>query len=269
MNTKKKQMGAVWLLLLACALLGACTQRGRAGTTDPIQNSIHAALDGAAPHLLPIPAEGISDDYLREVANTAGMALARQYPPGRTTFSVRNVIKDSPFNQLFEDDLRAQGFKFEPVALTHETLELSYRFDAIDLDGKAPCPYYLYVRVSDGFSFGQMYLLDEAGLKTAGVETRTEPFVTMDTETEGIPEPAEEWRIAPGSLRDQVEAWAARAEYQLVWKAEHDFTMQSHIVFRDAFAGAVRRLFTRMHQNGNALRVRLYRANKVVEVGEN
>lgn len=79
---------------------------------------------------------------------------------------------------------------------------------------------------------------------------------------------SEEWTITTGSLKAQLEGWTERAGYQLVWKATHDFQMQSTAVFRDSFVGAMKRLVNRMHLNGNALRVTIYQENRVVEVTE-
>lgn len=82
------------------------------------------------------------------------------------------------------------------------------------------------------------------------------------------PKETEEWAIRPGSLKAQLEDWSNRAGHQLIWKASHDFQMQSHAVFRDSFIGSVKRLVARMHLNGNALRVTIYQENNVVEVTE-
>lgn len=86
----------------------------------------------------------------------------------------------------------------------------------------------------------------------------------------GIPAVSKEggWNIAPGMLRSQLESWTSRAGYQLVWKARHDFEMQSQVIFRDDFVGAVKRLFARMHLHGNPLRATIYQDNHVLEVVE-
>jgi hypothetical protein len=76
------------------------------------------------------------------------------------------------------------------------------------------------------------------------------------------------WTIKPGLLRPQLSQWAAKAGYQLVWKAEHDFDMESSAIFRDDFEGAIKRLFTRMHLQGNPLKVTVYQENHVMEVVE-
>jgi hypothetical protein len=77
---------------------------------------------------------------------------------------------------------------------------------------------------------------------------------------------AEEWSIAPGLLRGQLENWSVKAGYQMVWKARHDFEMQSPAVFRDDFVGAVKRLFLGLHKHGNLLKATIYQDNRVLEV---
>lgn len=81
--------------------------------------------------------------------------------------------------------------------------------------------------------------------------------------------PQSEWSIEPGSLRAQITAWTARAGYQLVWKASHDYDMDSHARFQGDFVGAVKNLFTGLQHAGFPLRVTLYKGNNVMEVSEN
>ncbi len=77
------------------------------------------------------------------------------------------------------------------------------------------------------------------------------------------------WEIQPGALRAQVSAWAARAGYQLVWKADNDFIMESSAQFQGDFLDAVKELFLGMQATGNhALRVTVYQGNKVLEITE-
>lgn len=106
--------------------------------------------------------------------------------------------------------------------------------------------------------------LPEASLPVASVPAPVTPEPTAGLQKVE----SEEWVIAPGSLKAQLEGWTTRAGYQLVWKAANDFQMQSTAVFRDSFIGSVKRLVSRMHLNGNALRVTIYQENNVVEVTE-
>jgi len=77
-----------------------------------------------------------------------------------------------------------------------------------------------------------------------------------------------DWLIVPGKLHAQRAAWASKASYQLVWKAQNDFEMESHASFRGSFIKAIQDLFTGMHKRGLGLRVTIFQGNQVVEVTE-
>jgi hypothetical protein len=76
------------------------------------------------------------------------------------------------------------------------------------------------------------------------------------------------WNIEPGSLHVQLETWALRAHYQLIWKAMHDFEMEARAKFNGEFVGAIQQLFAGLHRSGHALRVTVYQGNNVIEVAE-
>ena len=80
--------------------------------------------------------------------------------------------------------------------------------------------------------------------------------------------PIPKWDVAPGSLRFQLEHWAMRAHYQLIWKAQHDFDLEARAGFEGDFETAIKNLFAGLHRSGHALRVTLYRGNNVLEVAE-
>ncbi|OLN30039.1 hypothetical protein DVDV_0834 [Desulfovibrio sp. DV] len=80
--------------------------------------------------------------------------------------------------------------------------------------------------------------------------------------------PTPRWDVAPGSLRTQLEHWAIRAHYQLIWKAQHDFDLEARAGFEGDFETAIKNLFAGLHRSGHALRVTLYRGNNVLEVAE-
>ena len=48
--------------------------------------------------------------------------------------------------------------------------------------------------------------------------------------------PTPRWDVAPGSLRTQLEHWAMRAHYQLIWKATHDFELEARADFEAEIA---------------------------------
>lgn len=105
----------------------------------------------------------------------------------------------------------------------------------------------------------------------------TQPAAALDADSQrtvpvsqgdGFPDLSKGWALEPGSLRVQVAAWCARGGYQLVWKAGHDYGMESHAHFQGEFIDAVKQLFAGLQQSGLGLRVTLYN-NKVMEVTEN
>lgn len=77
-----------------------------------------------------------------------------------------------------------------------------------------------------------------------------------------------EWLLTPGSLHVQLEGWAGRAGYQLVWNADTDLDMQSRASFRGNFVAAITQLFEGLHAAGFPLRATLYPANNVLEVSD-
>lgn len=207
------------------------------------------------------------------LAEEAALRVARQYPPGEMIISLDYDPKDA-FGVAFESALRSQGFRFAPQnvksssAPATEPLKLAYIFDGLS---GTPYGYYLYVRASDGFSFSRVYTLTEGkGFVGKGVVAQTEPFFQAQGEAnqEVLHKDIRKWGIVPGGLKKQLEVWANSAGYRLVWNLETDYQMQAGVVFNDTFTGAVKRLFARMFTSGNALRVRIYHGNKVIEVGE-
>lgn len=77
-----------------------------------------------------------------------------------------------------------------------------------------------------------------------------------------------EWLLTSGSLHVQLEGWAKRASYQLVWNADTDLDMQSRTSFRGNFVAAITQLFEGLHAAGFPLRATLYPANNVLEVSD-
>ena len=90
------------------------------------------------------------------------------------------------------------------------------------------------------------------------------PAVTIVAEPVSLPE----WRLSQGSLRTQLDVWANRASWQLIWNADTDLDMQSRATFRGNFIAAVTQLFEGLHAAGFPLRATLYPANNVLEVSD-
>lgn len=90
------------------------------------------------------------------------------------------------------------------------------------------------------------------------------PAVTIVAEPVSLPE----WQLSQGSLRTQLDVWANRASYQLVWNADTDLDMQSRATFRGNFVAAVTQLFEGLHAAGFPLRATFYPSNNVLEVSD-
>ncbi|MFZ5425401.1 MAG: TcpQ domain-containing protein, partial [Thermodesulfobacteriota bacterium] len=80
--------------------------------------------------------------------------------------------------------------------------------------------------------------------------------------------PAPTWSVNPGGLHAQLESWSSKAQYQLVWKAKHDFELETNANFSGDFVSAIKQLFAGLHRGGHALRVTVYQGNNVIEVAE-
>lgn len=78
-----------------------------------------------------------------------------------------------------------------------------------------------------------------------------------------------EWELAPGSLEAQLRDWCAKADWQLLWKADHDIRLQAHSIMRGDFEKAVTEVFQALHTQGNSLRATLYKTNSVLEIKDN
>lgn len=90
------------------------------------------------------------------------------------------------------------------------------------------------------------------------------PAVTIVAEPVSLPE----WHLSQGSLRTQLDVWASRASWQLIWNADTDLDMQASASFRGNFVAAVTQLFEDLHAAGFPLRATFYPSNNVLEVSD-
>ena len=115
--------------------------------------------------------------------------------------------------------------------------------------------------------------------KSAPATTKPETPATPKVETTSIPaspavtivaEPVSlpEWHLSQGSLRTQLDIWASRASWQLIWNADTDLDMQASASFRGNFVAAVTQLFEGLHAAGFPLRATFYPSNNVLEVSD-
>jgi hypothetical protein len=76
------------------------------------------------------------------------------------------------------------------------------------------------------------------------------------------------WRIEPGSLKGQLEAWAQDAGYQVVWHSRNDWQVQAGASITGTLEDAVRVVVESLHRGGAPLRACIYTGNRVVEIRE-
>lgn len=218
---------------------------------------------------------GASPNALTGLAEHAADLLAEEYPPGHTTLDLTSR-PSGEFAESLETSLRRRGFSLAAAGSGHPGL---LAVDTVMEPVGEGDTWYLHIRAADGFSVGQVFRLTEGGFAPQGAMTRTERSITLPENTALLPETSvappkektagvDEWRIEPGSLQPQLSKWCSRENYRLIWKAENDYVMEASAIFRDNFVSAAQRLFTRMHQSGHGLRVRIYPDNRVLEVME-
>lgn len=248
------------LLLIALTLLSGCAAR----TQGPPMESWQA-YNGMS---------DVPEELMTPLAELTAQKVADRYPPGRTTIGLHYQNTDE-FGSMFETALREKGFSIDSTNDPKiDVLQCSYLMDSIASPDTKTRPSYLRLKFSDGYSIGHIYTYSpDSGFIEKGVATSTEALFTFVSSQSAEMAPSEKigdhtWHIKPGSLKTQLSTWARAANYQLVWKAAHDFEMQAEATFKGSFYGAVKRLFTRMNRSGNSLRVTLYQQNSVLEVRE-
>lgn len=224
--------------------------------------------------------DGVSAEYpqaVTHIAEKTALDMAKRYSAASTSlFLIHAPQAQGGLGTALEEALRMQGFTLA-YSIEPETLQMAYTLDLIKEDAKTTC--YLQMKASDGATFGNMYDLKDATAPVAtGSLAQVQPFFSLEPQAptqDGVIQPVnapvpvvEMWSLTAGSFKTQLEEWAHKADYQLIWKAEHDYTMQAKATFKDSFIGAVKRVFTRMHLNGNSLRATIYEDNRVIEVVE-
>lgn len=250
-------------VIIICALLLALTGCATRSSSDSLNL---------------VSYDGVSAEYpqaVTHIAEKTALDMAKRYPAASTSVFLIHAPQGG-LGTALEESLRMQGFTLA-YSIEPETLHMAYTLDLIKEDAKTTC--YLQMKASDGATFGNMYdLKDATAPVTTGSLAQVQPFFSLEPQAptqDGVAQPVnssapavEMWSLTAGSFKTQLEEWAHKADYQLIWKAEHDYTMQAKAIFKDSFIGAVKRVFTRMHLNGNSLRATIYEDNRVIEVVE-
>ncbi|PRP70952.1 hypothetical protein BUE93_09260 [Chromobacterium amazonense] len=76
-----------------------------------------------------------------------------------------------------------------------------------------------------------------------------------------------EWEIVSGrDLKVQLDDWANKAGWQLVWEVEYDYTIRNGAIFSGEFVEVVTHLFESLRDVSPKLYPTLYKGNKVLLV---
>jgi hypothetical protein len=119
-------------------------------------------------------------------------------------------------------------------------------------------------QVSD--SSGVEFTLDWTNQIIAGSLDKVEPVVS--TTKAKVTKPVMVWRIEPGSMRKQMEAWMDKAGYQnLQWDIEGDYILQSKTSYTGDLSAALIDFGKTLRANGVPVFIEEY-GNKVVRVKE-
>ena len=96
----------------------------------------------------------------------------------------------------------------------------------------------------------------------------TPPVLTQEQVKTSPPAPeVPHWNLHEGSLHHQLQIWAKKAGYQVIWNSSSDLEMQTSSGFAGSFIEAVTQLFDGLRREGFPFYVTLY-SNKVLEVTE-
>lgn len=109
--------------------------------------------------------------------------------------------------------------------------------------------------------------------KSTGVPAETKgvaPLLSGEVPPDVIREQEEapEWTIKPGGLREQLQGWAERADYQVAWTARNDHQISVSATIRGEFVDAIQMIFESLYRNGSNLRSKVYAGNNVIKVWE-
>ncbi len=74
------------------------------------------------------------------------------------------------------------------------------------------------------------------------------------------------WIVSPGTLHRQLQKWAQKAGYQLVWHDSDDYLLTAHAEIPGSFVHAASVLIDGLDQAGSTVRITVYRENRVLIV---
>jgi hypothetical protein len=209
------------------------------------------------------------------IAEYAVEHLAAIYKPELTVVSLDT---STPFGIALEKALQKRSF-----TIFRGGIPVSYVFDMLNQgscylklttpDGTITQCYYIY---NGSVSVYPNYIKTGFG-DIAAAPPSTAVLLAQNTTNQsaaasimplGQTYTPKAWRLLPGLLRPQLEEWAEKAGYQIIWKSRHDYNLDSASEFKGEFTDVMQELVLRMHEQGNPLRVTVYLQNYVAEISE-
>jgi hypothetical protein len=76
------------------------------------------------------------------------------------------------------------------------------------------------------------------------------------------------WQLEKGSLKDQLTAWADRADWQIVWSFPDDLVVEAAVQFYGTFDDVVESVVQSYYAHGAPVRAHVAEANLVIYITE-
>lgn len=215
-----------------------------------------------------------SEYFAYEIAKELG----KKYEASKTNLILIPAKNDKLLDNL-NTFLVRHGFTLNNNA---DGIVVSYTFDFIDKKRA-----YLRLELSDGTHIGVVRTLGGSSplpLPTMVAEEIYEPKITQNSVNNALSEINKSqveqsflgttpitpmhtlWTLRPGSLMNQLDDWAKKEHWKIIWKSNYDLELNAEASFSGDFVHAVEQVFNSLHKRNNGLRVTIYKTNKVVEV---
>ncbi len=211
-------------------------------------------------------------------AFNASQELSKKYSK-----ELPNIIlipaKDKKFTEALEVFLIRSGFTINGNT---DGLVMSYTFDFLDKNRA-----YLRLELSDGNHIGVVRKLGENTPFSAPTTKVSEEIISetpinveqinavQETLTEIQKSPLlatpikttpTYWILKQGSLMNQLDEWAKKESWKVIWQANYDLDLNAEASFSGDFINVVEQVFNALPKKNNGLRINIYKANRVIEV---
>jgi hypothetical protein len=105
-----------------------------------------------------------------------------------------------------------------------------------------------------------MALAAEAEISIEIVDSQPDEVTVTDMDMDG------EYALHPGPLREQIAAWALRADHQLKWMCEYDILVEFASSFGSNFQLAVTQVVQALRTGGTPITGTFYSRSKVLVI---